>query len=144
VAGKTSVPASPGRRVLGVVLAGASLLGLLLWGALTREPGAGQGPPQARPAARPAPATAEIRVSTVPWSVVVSVVDVKSGTAVPLPAPADTPLVIAVPPGRYRVTLVEPPPGVARAEREVTAETGKPALVALNLRNIEELVETLR
>jgi hypothetical protein len=74
----------------------------------------------------------------------VSVVDVKSGIAIPLPYPSETPLVLPVPPGRYRVTLAEPPPGSARAEREVDAATGEPALVALNLRPIEELLETLR
>jgi hypothetical protein len=76
--------------------------------------------------------------------VVVSVVDVGTGTAVALPSPADTPLVLSVPPGRYRVTVAEPPPGRARAEREVTAVPGAPALVALGLRPIEELVEALR
>jgi serine/threonine-protein kinase len=144
VAGRILPSASPARRVAGVVLAGAALLGLLLWGALTRTPQSG---PHARPGAviaTPARPTAEIRITSVPWSVVVSVVEVSSGRAVPLPAPAETPYVLVVPPGRYRVTAAEPPPGVSRTEREVTAVAGEPVLVALTLRPVEELVETLR
>jgi len=145
VAGRPSRGPSPGRRVAGVVLAGAALLGLLLWGALTRRPGAPPARPEASTGApRPVPATAEIRVTSVPWAAVVSVVDVASGTAVRLPSPAETPLVLAVPPGRYRVTLAEAPPGSARAEREVTAVPGVPALVAQRFRPVEELVEALR
>jgi len=145
VAGRPPRGPSPGRRVAGVVLAGAALLGLLLWGALTRRPGAPPARPEAAAGApRPVPATAEIRVTSVPWAAVVSVVDVASGTAVRLPSPAETPLVLAVPPGRYRVTLAEAPPGSARAEREVTAVPGEPALVAQRFRPVEELVEALR
>ena len=143
VAGKVPGGALATRRVVGVVLAGASLLGLLLWGALTRKP---EGAPASRAAVAPraVPRTAEVRVTSLPWGVVVSVVDVKSGTAQPLPSPAETPLVLAVPPGRYRVTVAEPAPGTARAEQEVTAEDGAPGLAALTLRPVEELVETLR
>jgi hypothetical protein len=80
----------------------------------------------------------------VPWGVVVSVVDVATGKAVPLRSPADTPFVLPVPPGRYRVTVVEPAPGTGRAETDVVAATGSPALVALTLRPLEEIVENLR
>ncbi len=145
VAGQARRPASPARRMAGVVLAAGALLGLLLWGALTRK---GAAPPAAPSAAvaRPtrAPATAELRIASVPWGAVVSVVDVRSGTALPLPAPADTPLVLAVPPGRYRVTVAETAPGAPRFEREVDAQAGAPALVALTLRPVEELQEALR
>ena len=143
VAGRSPSFASPARRTAGVLLAAAALLGLLLWGALTRKP---QGAPAAQGAGVPAPAVpaaAQLRITSVPWAVVVSVVDVASGKAVSLPSPADTPLVVAVRPGRYRVTVAEPPPGVARAEREVTVG-GEPVLVALSLRPVEELVEILR
>jgi serine/threonine-protein kinase len=136
---------SSARRTAGIVLAAASLLGILLWGALTREPGTDVTPPKVvsqRP--RSVPATAQLLITSVPWAAVVSVVDVKSGVAVPLLSPSETPIVVPVPPGRYRVTLAEPPPGSARAEREVDAAAGSPALVALTLRPIEELVETLR
>ena len=71
-------------------------------------------------------------------------VDVASGKAIPLPSPADTPLVLPVPAGRYRVTVAEPAPGSARAEREVAAVAGAPALVALRLKPVEELLEDLR
>lgn len=147
VAGRTSSPPSPGRRVVGVVVAAGALLGLLLWGALSRRPAGGTDGPSvvvATPAPAPAPATARIRITAVPWAAVVSVVDVQSGTAVPLPDPAETPLLLDVPPGRYRVTLAEPPPGSARLEREVVARDGAPALVALSFRTVEELVEALR
>jgi hypothetical protein len=132
------------RRIAGVVLAGAALLGLLLWGALTRGPGSAPVTAAPTPAPRPAPETAELRITSVPWAVVVSVVDVRTGTALPLPSPADTPLPLAVPPGRYRVTVAEPPPGTARAEREVTVLAGTPALVAFNVRPVEELLEAIR
>ncbi|MCL4810229.1 MAG: hypothetical protein KJ062_20915, partial [Thermoanaerobaculia bacterium] len=69
---------------------------------------------------------------------------VSSGTAVPLPGPAETPYRLPVPPGLYRVTLAEPPPGSARVEREVRADAGTPALVALTFRPVEEIVEALR
>lgn len=146
VAGRSSaVPGSLARRTAGVFLAAGALLALLLWGALSRRPGGtGTEAPAAGPARTPAPATAEIRISAVPWAVVVSVVDVGSGAAVPLPAPSQTPLVVPVPPGRYRVTLAEAPPGAGRLEREVTARAGEPALVATAFRPVEELVETLR
>lgn len=145
VAGRSSSIPATARRTAGIVLAAASLLGLLLWGALTRKPSTLLAPPRAVSApARRVPATAELRITSVPWAAVVSVVDVKSGIAIPLPSPSETPLVLPVPPGRYRITLAEPPPGSARAEREVEAATGEPALVALNLRPIEELLETLR
>ena len=144
VAGRAHPAAAPARRIAGIVLAGATLLGLLLWGALSRGPQTVPVQGAGAPTPRPVPATAELRITSVPWSVVVSVVDVSSGTAVRLPSPAETPLVLAVPPGRYRVTLAEAPPGVARAEREVTAVPGTPALVALAFRPVEELVETLR
>ena len=145
VAGKGRGPASPARRAAGVVLAAAASLGLLLWGALTRRetaPAAGPAQPAGRPT--PAPATAELRITSVPWGVVVSVVDVKSGTAVRLRAPADTPFVLPVPPGRYRVTVAEATPGAPRVEREVDAAAGAPALVAFSLRPPEELLEALR
>ena len=145
VAGRPRRVASPARRVAGVVLAGGALLGLLLWGALSRRssvpPG---GAPIAAPRPTPAAATAELRIHSVPWGVVVSVVDVRSGTAVPLSSPADTPLVLPVPPGRYRVTVAEPSPGSSRGEREVDAEAGAPALVSISLRPAEALVEALR
>jgi hypothetical protein len=143
VSEKPRSPAVPARRVVGVLAAGAALLGLLLWGALR------SGPREAPPA-RPAdpvhlpPATAELRITSIPWGVVVSVVDVATGKAVALPASADTPLPLAVPPGRYRVTVVEPAPGTGRAETDAEAATGSPALVALTLRPLEEIVETLR
>ncbi len=145
VAGRTTPLPSPGRRVVGVVLAAGALLGLLFWGALTRRPGPEADPP-ATVAERPAavPATAELRITSVPWAAVVSVVDVSSGTAVPLPGPAETPYRLPVPPGLYRVTLAEPPPGSARVEREVRADAGTPALVALTFRPVEEIVEALR
>jgi hypothetical protein len=145
VAGRASSISAPARRTAGIVLAAAFLLGLLLWGALTRKPGTDEVPPKTIAAVpRRVPATAELRITSVPWAAVVSVVDVKSGTAVPLPSPSETPIVLPVPPGRYRITLAEPPPGSARAEREVDAAAGVPALVAFSLRPIEELVETLR
>lgn len=145
VAGRTTALPSPGRRVVGVVLAAGALLGLLFWGALTRRPGTETDAPQTvseRPV--PVPATAELRITSVPWAAVVSVVDVASGTAVPLPDSADTPLLLTVPPGLYRVTLAEPPPGAARSEREVRADAGTPALVAFTFRSVEEIVEALR
>jgi len=144
VAGKGPVNAFATRRIAGVVLAAAALLGLLLWGALTRNPGGVPAPRTVEAAPRPVPRTAEVRITSVPWAVVVSVVDVKNGTAQPLPSPAETPLVLAVPPGRYRVTVAEPAPGTSRAEQEVSTAAGAPALVALTLRPVEELVETLR
>ncbi len=145
VAGRSRPVSSPARRTAGVVLAAAAFLGLLFWGALTRRVETVTAPPGNPSKPPPAiPATAELRITSVPWAAVVSVVDVKSGTAVLLPSPSETPLVLPVAPGRYRVTLAEPPPGSARAEREVDAAAGKPALVALTLRPIEELVETLR
>jgi hypothetical protein len=144
VAARSRPSSVPSRRILGVVLAGAALLGLLLWGALTRGPQVAPGPRADRSTPRPVPATAEIRITSVPWAVVVSVVDVASGTAVALPSPAETPLVLPVRPGRYRVTLAEAPPGQSRAEREVTAASGAPALVALTFRPVEEIVETIR
>ncbi|MBK9966484.1 MAG: protein kinase [Holophagales bacterium] len=144
VAGRPPSFSPPARRTAALVLATASLLGLLFWGALTRTPGKDAPPGQVAAAPRRVPATAQLRITSVPWAVVVSVVDVKSGIAVPLPPISETPLVLPVPPGRYRVTLAEPPPGSARAEREVDAVAGEPALVALPLRPIEELVETLR
>ena len=145
VAGRTPSLASPARRTAGIVFAAASLLGLLLWGALTRKPGMDVVPPKTVAApTRRVPATAQLRITSVPWAAVVSVVDVKSGIAVPLPTPSETPLVLPVPPGRYRITLAEPPPGSARGEREVDAAAGEPVLVALTLRPLEELVETLR
>ncbi len=142
VAGRVASLASPARRTAGVLLAAAALLGLLLWGALTRKP---QEAPAEQSADPPAPAVpaAELRITSVPWAVVVSVVDVASGEAMSLPSPPDTPLVVAVRPGRYRVTVAEPPPGVARAEREVHVAGGT-VLVALSLRPVEELVEILR
>lgn len=143
VAGRASSSGSPARRIAGILLAAAALLALLLWGAFSRRPAAGPGTSSAV-ATRRVPATAELRIASVPWSTVLSVVDVRSGRAVALPSPADTPLVLAVPPGRYRVTVAEPPPGAARAEREVTAAAGAPALAAFTLRSIDELVETLR
>lgn len=132
----------PARRIVGVLAAGTALLGLLLWGALRSGPGTPPTRP-AGPAAAP-PATAELRITSVPWGVVVSVVDVATGKAVPLRSPADTPFVLPVPPGRYRVTLAEPAPGTGRAETDVTAVPGNPVLVALTLRPLEEIVETLR
>jgi serine/threonine-protein kinase len=145
VAGRAPSFSSSARRTAGIVLAAASLLALLLWGALTRKPGTDVNPAKGvAQQPRRVPATAQLRITSVPWAAVVSVVDVKSGVAVPLPSPSETPLVVPVPPGRYRVTLAEPPPGSARAEREVDARAGSPALVALTLRPIEELVETLR
>jgi len=143
VSGKPRSPSVPARRVVGVLAAGAVLLGLLLWGALRSGPG--EAPP-ARPAGpvHLPPATAELRIASIPWGVVVSVVDVETGRAIPLPSSADTPLVLAVAPGRYRVTLAEPAPGTGRAETDAVAATGSPALVALTLRPLEEIVETLR
>ena len=142
VASRSSSATVPARRIAGVLLAGGGLLGLLLWGALRsgprEEPARVPGPP-----ATPVPATAELRITSVPWGVVLSVVDVATGRAVPLPSPADTPLVVSVPPGRYRVTVAEPSPGTGRAEKDVIAG-GVPALVALTLRPVEEIVETLR
>ncbi len=145
VAGRAPSAPAPVRRTAGIVLAGAALLALLFWGALTRRPETDAAPPK-NAAGRPprSPATAELRITSVPWASVVSVVDVKSGTAVPLPSPAETPLVLPVPPGRYRVTVAEPPPGSARAESEVAVAAGEPALVPLTLRPLEELEETLR
>ena len=143
VAGRPAAGSLATRRVVGVVLAGATLLGLLFWGALARGPGAVPAQPAAD-APRPVPRTAQVRITSVPWGVVVAVVDVRSGTAQPLPSPAETPLVLAVPPGRYRVTVAEPAPGTARAEQEVTAAAGAPGLAALTLRPVEELVEALR
>ncbi len=144
VAGRPTAAAPFSRRAAGVVVAGGALLALLLWGALSSDR-------RSRETARPTPAPpvpvradAEIRVASVPWGVVVSVVDVASGKAVPLPSPADTPLVLPVPAGRYRVTVAEPAPGSARAEREVAAVAGAPALVALRLKPVEELLEDLR
>lgn len=145
VAGRGTAPPSPGRRVVGVVLAGGAMLGLLFWGALTRRSGGEPDrPPIVAVTPVPAPATAEIRITAIPWATVVSVVDVASGRAVPLRDPAETPLLVPVPPGRYRVTLAEPPPGSARLEREVVADAGAPALVAHSFRPVEELVEALR
>ena len=144
VAGRAPALSSPARRTAGIVLAAASLLGLLFWGALTRKPGTDVPPGSVVARPRRVPATAQLRITSVPWAAVVSVVDVKSGTAVPLPSPSETPLVLPVPPGRYRITLAEPSPGSARAEREVDVAAGEPALVALTLRPLEELVETLR
>lgn len=145
VAGKARRLASPARRIVGVGLAASALLGILLWGALTRRPDAAPSP-GTPPASRPSrpPATAELRIHSVPWGTVISVVDVKSGTAVPLPSPADTPLVLPVPPGRYRVTVAEAAPGAPRVEREADARPGAPVLVTLSLRPVEELVEALR
>lgn len=144
VAGRVRSTGAATRKTAGVLVAAASLLGLLLWGALSRGPERGPASRRTPAAARPAPATAQIRITSVPWAVVVAVVDVRSGTALPLPSPAETPLVVSVPPGRYRVTLAEAPPGRGRAEREVTAAPGAPALVAQIFRPVEELVETLR
>ncbi len=143
VSEKPRSPSVPARRVAGVLAAGAALLGLLLWGALRSGP---RDVPPTRPAGpvHLPPATAELRITSIPWGVVVSVVDVATGKAVALPASADTPLPLAVPPGRYRVTVVEPAPGTGRAETDVVAATGSPALVALTLRPLEEIVETLR
>lgn len=143
VSEKPRSPSVPVRRVAGVLAAGAALLGLLLWGALRSGPG--EAPP-ARPVGPvpPPPSTAQLRITSVPWGVVVSVVDVATGKAVALPSPADTPLPLAVPPGRYRVTVVEPAPGTGRAETDTVAAAGRPALVALTLRPLEETVETLR
>jgi serine/threonine-protein kinase len=144
VAGRARSLSSPARRTAVLVLAAASLLGLLLWGALNRTPATSVPSGIAAAAPRRAPATAQLRITSVPWAVIVSVVDVKSGTAVPLPPASETPLLLPVPPGRYRITLAEPPPGSARAEREVDAAAGEPVLVALTLRPLEELEETLR
>lgn len=143
VSEKPRSPHVPARRVAGVLAAGAALLVLLLWGALRSGP---RDAPPTRPArpAPPPPATAELRITSIPWGVVLSVVDVETGKAVALPASADTPLPLAVPPGRYRVTVVEPAPGTGRAETDAVAAAGRPALVALTLRPLEEIVETLR
>ncbi len=141
VSEKPRSPYVPARRVVGVLAAGAALLGLLLWGALRSGPG--EAPRPDGPAHRP-PATAELRITSIPWGVVVSVVDVATGRAIPLPSSADTPLVLAVPPGRYRVTLAEPAPGTGRVETDTVAVAGNPSLVSLTLRPLEEIVENLR
>lgn len=142
VASRSGVPPVPGRRIAGVLAAGGVLLALLLWGALRSGPR--EEPVRPGPTVRAVPATAQLRITAVPWGVVVSVVDVANGKALALPPVADTPLVLAVPPGRYRVTLAEPAPGTGRAETDATVAAGSPALVALTLRPVEETVEALR
>lgn len=136
-AGASSAPAPAGRPATGgassrrrLILAAAALGiailgGLGIWLAV-----GGEATPAALPAVTTAPASPPAPISApdqgtvlfeaVPWGEVAKILD-QAGREMPLPANRFTPFALALPPGRYTVTLTHPD---ALASRSCALEIG--------------------
>ncbi len=141
-------------RTTAAVLVSAAALAILVWAGIanrSRRPrapapspaAAGKATPAAAGPAAPRLPLSELRIASLPAARVVAVVEAGSGRSVPIPDAASTPVSLALPEGRYRVSLAALPPLERRVERDV--EVGRaPAVLTVALLSPEELVETLR
>ncbi|HEX7529054.1 MAG TPA: hypothetical protein VF425_08085, partial [Thermoanaerobaculia bacterium] len=92
----------------------------------------------------PAPVTGRLQLLGLPFARVVSLVDARTGSSVPLPANASTPLLVTnLAPGPYRVVLAGPGPGGRIVERAVSVASGATVLVSEPFATPGSLAESL-